>query len=307
MRARPNLHFLHFLGAAALLVLPSQAAVLFTYNGFSSTTGLTLVGDAATASTSDGTVLRVTPAAGGQAGAAYSTTAVQLGANDTFSTTFEFRFTDPGGWDPADGITFVLAASPSGLGGAGIGMGYGGVSNSVAIEFDTYNNGSVDSNSSNHVAIDENGNIANGNSESDQSLANVYGVSSCGFPTNGVPPQNNYLTPGCMSNGDLWSVTIGYDGTSLSASLWDMSGAHAETSPFTAYTGTPINIASFLGTSQAFVGFTAGTGAGWENHDIINWTFANTATIGGGTTPEPGTIGLMLCGLAGLLGLKRRR
>jgi hypothetical protein len=35
----------------------------------------------------------------------------------------------------------------------------------------------------------------------------------------------------------------------------------------------PIDIASILGQSSAFVGFTAGTGAGFENHVIANWIF----------------------------------
>ena len=57
-------------------------------------------------------------------------------------------------------------------------MGYGGVSNSVAIEFDTYKSsryglGNNDGNSSNHVAIDINSSLTN------TALANVYG--SCGF------------------------------------------------------------------------------------------------------------------------------
>jgi hypothetical protein len=82
-------------------------------------------------------VLRVTPAAGNQAGAVYTTSTFALGVNSTFSTQFQFRFTQPGGADPADGITFVLAKNSSGLGTLGYGMGYEGVADSVAIEFDT--------------------------------------------------------------------------------------------------------------------------------------------------------------------------
>jgi hypothetical protein len=32
-----------------------------------------------------------------------------------------------------------------------------------------------------------------------------------------------------------------------------------------------VNLASVLGTTNAFVGFTAGTGAGWESHEILMW------------------------------------
>lgn len=163
----------------------SQAAVLFSYSSFSNTTGLTLVGNAAATTTTDGTVMRLTPALGGQAGAIYSTTAVPLGTNATFSTQFQFRFTSPGGVDPADGITFVIANATGGLGGSGNGMGYAGSSaNSLAIEFDTYNNSiaagglgefAAEPNSSNHVAIDIGGVLTN------TAPSNVYGNASCGF------------------------------------------------------------------------------------------------------------------------------
>jgi hypothetical protein len=95
-------------------------------------------------SATDGKVLRITPDALWQNGGFYSSNSLQLGSNATFSTTFQFRFTATG--QPADGMAFVLAAAPNGLGGSGAGMGYQGVPNSVAIEFDTYNNGGGDNN-----------------------------------------------------------------------------------------------------------------------------------------------------------------
>jgi hypothetical protein len=266
-------------------------AEVVTFNDFSNTSGLTLIGNAATASTGDGAVLRVTPATGGQSGAAYSTSPITLGASDTFSTTFSFRFTNPGGWDPADGITFVLAANPTGLGSGGVGMGYAGVLNSVAIEFDTYNNagyglGDNDGNSSNHVSIDTGGNLTNAN------LVNVYGNGSCGFPTNGNPNQNTYTAPGCMSNGDVWKASIGFDGSKLSVQLQDGSMVAD-----TIYSGVPVDIAAALGTNQAYVGFTSGTGAGWENHDILSWQFANTTQLAPPPpVPEPAPAALLLLG-----------
>src|ERR1039458_8159774 len=124
--------------AAGVFALQSQAGVIINYPDFSSTAGLTFAGSTTTTANQ----LELTAAAIGESGAAYS-------------TTVEFQFTNTGGIDPADGITFVLAQSPTGLGIGGGGLGYLGVNNSVAIEFDTYENGGVDS-SSNHVAIDTN-------------------------------------------------------------------------------------------------------------------------------------------------------
>jgi len=275
------------LAAASVFALQSQASVIYSFPNFSSTSGLTLAGDTATTTTGDGTVLRLTPAATGQSGAAYGTTGVTLGPSDTFSTTFEFRITDTGGIDPADGFTFVLAKNAAGLGVGGGGLGYLGVSNSVAIEFDTYQNGGADG-SSNHVAIDTGGVLT------DSNLKNLYSVATCNSAT--------HSAAGCMSNGDLWSVTIGYNGTNLSVSAWDTTG---EAAPFTVYSSLPISIASALGTNTAFVGFTAGTGAGFENQDILNWQFANTAQLT--STPEPSTLPLVFVGVAGLVLAKRRR
>lgn len=274
--------------AALSLCAASSHASVITYGDFSSTAGLTLAGNAGTATTSDGHVLRLTPASGSQHGAAYSTSPITLGTNATFSTTFHFRFTQAGGIDPADGITFVLAASPTGLGGSGGGIGYSGVSHSLAIEFDTYNNGY----SSNHVGIDTGGSLT------DTARSNVYGIGTCVF--------SGYTQDGCMSNGHLWTATIGYDGSKLTAQLSDPN----ESSAFTAIDSYSINIASILGTNSAYVGFTSGTGSGYENHDITDWQFANTTQLSPGAhtdaVPAPPTTALMILGVAGL-GLARRR
>lgn len=288
-------------GVIAFCAAPAFADS-FDYPNFSDTSHLTMVGSTAIAATGDGTVLRIIPAAAGQAGAAYSTSAVQLGAGNTFSTQFQFRFTDPGGADPADGITFVLAADPGGLGTAGYGMGYQGVPNSLAIEFDTYNNGNPGSlgpfpaepDSSNHVALDIGGVLTNAN------WTNVYGNGSCGF-AGGMPSQGPNTAAGCMSNGNLWTATISYDGTALNVSLFDP----AKGTTFDALTAVPIDLASILGTNTAYVGFTGSSGAGWENEDIVNWRFSNTAVLP--SVPEPASWAMMLAGFGLAGGAMRSR
>lgn len=270
-------------GAAVFASVPSQAAVVINYSSFAGACGtsLTCVGNAAEA----GTALRVTPAVGSQSGAGYSNTAITLGVNATFSTTFQFRLTNPGGIDPADGFTFVLAASPTGLGSAGGGLGYQGVPNSVAIEFDTFNNGGLDL-SSNHVAINTGGVLTN------TASVNPYGVAPCDL--------GNFSQFGCMSNGDTWSVTIGYDGSLLTIAVQDGSSAVQ-----TVVNAFPIDIGAALGTNSAFVGFTSGTGSGFENHDILNWRLANDVSLA--SVPEPLSLGLVGLGLAGLAATRRKR
>jgi hypothetical protein len=267
--------------AAACCAASSQAAVI-SYGDFSSTAGLTVVGSAGTVNTADGTVMRLTPDQGSRSGAFYSTNSLQLGSNATFSTSFQFRMTHAGG-TPADGLAFVLAASPTGLGSSGQGMGYQGVNHSFAIEFDTYDNGFYDSYSNNHVAVSANGSF----------------ITS----TPVFPYGQNYCfgnAAGCMANGDLWTVTVGYDGANLSVSLLDPASG----TTFAALQNYQVDIASILGTNQAYAGFTAATGALSENHDIIKWTFADTAVVPS-NVPEPGTAWILGLGVAAIAARRR--
>jgi len=293
------------LAAAAAMTWGAAPAFADSFNfpDFSDTSGLTMVGSTTTAVTGDGTVLRIIPAAGNQAGAAYSTSPVTLGSGNTFSTQFQFRFTAAGGVDPADGITFVLAASPGGLGTAGYGMGYEGVNHSIAIELDTYNNGipggslgyfPAEPNSSNHVALNVNGVLTN------SFATNVYGNGSCGFP-GGTPAQNPNNVAGCMSNGNLWTATITYDGSLLNVSLLD-PGMGAT---FHALTNVPLDLVTILGTGTAYVGFTGSSGAGWENEDIVSWRFSNRPQLP--DVPEPASWAMMLGGFGLVGGAMRAR
>ena len=53
-----------------------------------------------------------------------------------------------------------------------------------------------------------------------------------------------------------------------------------------------------LDAGMAYVGFTAGTGGGYENHDILSWNHQSV--------PEPISAALVLLALAALSQTKRR-
>jgi hypothetical protein len=93
---------------------------------------LRLVGDAVRV----GDKLRLTAPEIGQRGAAWSTE--RRNVQQPFSATFQFQITNPDPQGGADGLAFVIQNySRSSLGSNGGGMGYHGIPNSIAVEFDT--------------------------------------------------------------------------------------------------------------------------------------------------------------------------
>lgn len=271
------------LAAGGLLLgsagLANAAAIL--YNDFSSVAGMQLNGDAAQV----GSVLRVTPATYYQSGSAFSTNAVSLAANASFSSAFRFQISSSGGSCDglgcgADGLVFVVQTVSNTAGGAGGGIGYQGLTKSVGIEFDTWNNGAWDDHSSNHVGIDINGDI---NSAVQANVGND------------------------MNNGSIWSAWVDYNGNTDALEVRLAEGA-AALRPVNALLTYTVDLATVLETTNAFVGFTSGTGAAYGNHDILAWQFNSTyqPIDQVGAIPEPETYAMLLAGL-GLLGAMKRR
>lgn len=237
--------------AAALLLmaqLVSAGSTTVVFADFSDTSMLQLNGSAATADSGGVTVLRLTPAAGGQSGSAFLTEAVTFEADASFSTNFEFQITgDEGGIGDddgggADGLAFVVQTVSNTAGGSGGGIGYEGIPNSIAVEFDTYNN---DETSGNHVGLDLNGSVSS--------------VSVVDIATR-------------MNDGNVWYVWIDYDGA---IDVIEVRLSQVNVRPATADLSASVDVASVIGATSAFVGFTSGTGSGWGNHDIRAWTFIN--------------------------------
>jgi hypothetical protein len=238
----------HVLAAAALAALPATAAraTTVTFADFSSTEGLTLSGTAAAATTSDGHVLQLTSAMSYQSGTAFGTQLIRV---RDFSSMFSFRMTDPGGiMDSdnhlgADGITFTIQPVSASIGGDGRGLGIGGVTPAVSIEFDTFRNddATTGDTSSSHIGVDIDGNVHS-----------VVTVDISPF----------------LNDGNRWYAWVDCDGQTLSVRV-NETGVRPD-QPQLAYA---LDIQGTLGTDTAYVGFTAATGGGYQNHYIIDWTY----------------------------------
>jgi hypothetical protein len=237
----------------ALVATLALASIAAAQNA-TSTAALTLNGSATlTTGPHSIPVLWLTPAQQGQAGSAFTTNRVVFGPKYRFLTFFQFQMTDPGPDGASDGMTFTIQTqSANALGASGGDLGYTGITPSVAVEFDTWDNGGTDIND-NHVAVLTDGQLI------DLDPQTPYGVTNC------QPPAGLF---GCMDNGDLWSVWIDYDGTNLNVAVADNSTTRPAN-----LISYPIDLPTLLGQDSAFVGFTAGTGAGYENHYVLNWLF----------------------------------
>lgn len=207
--------------------------ISFTEDFDAATSDISYVGNA----TQFGTYARLTQFATGQAGAIW--TSSSFSNVRSFSTTFDFII-GPSLGSGADGLTFTVLDAGShdpntALGGLGGGLGYLGLDNSFAVEFDTWNNGAVDGFNDNHVGIDQNGSI--------NSLARVN--LPIALETNDF---RNWLTASIIM--DMMSGTI---------------DVYLEGTHFLSY--------SLIGFSNdVYFGFTAATGAAIDEHYIDNWS-----------------------------------
>ena len=238
----------------------ASAAIVVNLPNFSNCSSLQLNGNAACV----GGVLRVTPSTFSQSGSAFSQASIPLGPGNTFSTFFSFNINTPGGIGDADGagadgITFTVQPNASTAGGSGGGIGYAGIPNSVAIEFDTFNNGiGAGDPDGNHLGVDING--------------SVFSVAT-------IPVAAR------MNDGTTFFAWVDYNGTVLEVRL-----SQTNVRPAAPTLTHAVNLATVIGQSQAFVGFTSGTGSGFGNHDIQSWIFDNTYNPVGGTPTATGNV-----------------
>jgi hypothetical protein len=260
-----------------LTAFPDRSRASFVFPDFSSTTGLQLNGSAAAA----GTVLRLTNTGTFEAGSAWYTAGQRVQGG--FATTFQFQITR-GLQGGGDGFAFVIQnSSTTALGLSGGYLGYAGVSsnpgipNSIAIEFDTIQNGNFHDPNSNHISVHTRGTLPN---DADEAF-------SLGATTS-IPDIND---------GNIHQIMIEYAPGTLQIFMDDN---------LTPRLTVAVNLGTLLNLDdgRAFVGFTAGTGTATEDHDILNWSFTESPAK---AVPEPSTFVLLCTGFLGVFGYCRRR
>jgi len=238
-------------------------------------------------------VLRLTDSLGFISGTAFLENTISLTNNRSFSTAFKFQITNPVGAVDSDGVTgadglaLVLQGVGNNVGGVGGGMGYQGLSPSLAVEFDTWDNDisfpGFDDPNGNHVGINLNGNI-------------ISEITTADVPGSNLPAH--------MNNGDNWYSCIDYDGSQnlLEVRLITLTTPEQIIiRPTAALLSYSIDLESIL-PSDLFIGFASGTGSGRNTHDIKSWEFIDTfePIDSEVTVPEPTTVALLGIGLAGL-------
>lgn len=210
-----------------------------------------------------------------QSGSAFTQNTISLASNASFSTSFQFHFTDQQNTG-ADGIVFVLQTQSNTAGSGGIGIGYGGLTNSIGIEFDNWNNFGIDNHSDNHVGINVGGSL-------DSAAINT----DPGF---------------ILDSGDLITAWVDYDGAN---NLLEVRANTTGFRPDEALLSLGINLSAELQATEAFVGFTSGTGSAGADHDIVAWRFNNSLDPIQSIS-APASMAILSLGIV-ILGVSRRR
>jgi Legume lectin domain len=297
-------------GATALFcVVTASAQQVRFFPDFSSAAGsLQLNGSSHLATYHSAKVLRLTNGYAGvgtfhpeTASAWFEVPSPSLGqqvVNSGFTTYFKFQIhTAAICCAPGDGFAFVVqTASSTALGSGFGGIGYAGIPNSLAVEFDTFQNPSLLDPNANHVAVQSCGTGANsaahitgnclvgslttGLSSSIPHLGVTCGVSSC---ADGVPHEAviEYTPPASGTGNGTLAVFI--DQPFIPATHTPCPNTTIPGCPVAAVAAIniPYNIdnaqnsqgISLAGGTSAWVGFTADQPNVPEAHDILAWEF----------------------------------
>lgn len=200
--------------------------------------------------------IRLTPALPQTAGAAWFAERQPIAAG--FEMVFQFQLTQQGGLgNGADGFAFVLQNNgPEALAGRGSARGFAlgdgrqdrsqpGIPHSIAVFFDTHRNRDGLDPSDNYIAVCTNGQVG-----------------KMRWPPNRLGTGTRLKIR--LKDGRPHLARIRYKPPMLLVYLDDGEPELR----------VPVDLSTVVDAQgRAFIGFTASTGEGWENHDILGWKF----------------------------------
>ncbi|NRR22890.1 S-layer homology domain-containing protein [Brevibacillus sp. MS2.2] len=212
-----------------------------------------------------------------QQGSVFNRVGINPNENMSFSTGFSFEINAS---SSGDGMTFAIVSDPENLGAQGGFLGIGGpwdgkgpVKPSVAVKFDTYQNGSGWGDpSNNYIGIAVDGDVYN-------------------YPND--PVKQTWFkdlngTGHVLSNGKTYYTWIDYDGSAETLTVYFSDTATKPEAPF--ITGNGINLKqAFAGKDKIYAGFTAATGGAAESHKVLSWYFVNDLAPIGSDFGNPDT------------------
>lgn len=236
-------------------------ATQFEYPDFANPINLNFVGNAKV----NGKYLQLTPAFINSVGAVWYNKPIPVVSG--FKTEFSFHLSEgsnnnctdnslPG----ADGLAFVVQNFiPYAIGLSGGGIGYEGIPNSIAIEFDTFSNDSTqienyfDPNG-NHIAVQTNHSSANTSKHKPGLLLGV----------------NTNIMP-LLTNGTVYFVKIIYEEREKTLEVY-FDTTKQFNSPVIKIENFDLSkLINLERGYRAYVGFTSATGCAVEIHEILNW------------------------------------
>jgi hypothetical protein len=252
--SRTNHVFPNLLAPALLSLLFTGGqlpAASFVYPNFNSTAGLVLQ---AQASSFEGK-LRLSPAIAGL-GLGGAWLEAKQPVKDGFDTTFQIQITEKHGIG-ADGLAFLVQNNPTPeIGYPGCNIGYGGISNLFVVKFNNY-----------HWLDHAYENTCGAYDEIAVLVPHSPATPLWDSVSNTIAATTNHVD---FSDGQIHTVKIVYVPGNLQIFLDDL-----ENPLMTVY----INLAKVmdLDHGRAWVGFTAASGADWQNHDLVSWAFDSSA------------------------------
>ena len=220
---------------------------------------------------------------------------IQQPVNQGFTTYFKFQIhTAYICCNPADGLAFVIQSSaPTARGAGNGGLGYEGIPNSLAVEFDTFQNLNFSDPNANHVAVQSCGSNPNSPDHTNPPPIGTGCLVGSGInSSNSIPHLGVTCTSGPCTDGTTHEVVIEYDppagGTGNGAlTVWIdpafVGTTHTPVSTaYKAINALPYNIdihqnpqgITLAGGTSAWVGFSASQTSDPEAHDILAWEFS---------------------------------